>query len=153
VEDFYRRRTIEISILETVTNIIPEYMSRSVGGTLYLIGVFIMIYNVYKTIKAGSLVANEAAEAAPLPKVIQAHSNEHWHRWIERKPVQLLVLSLIAVAIGGLLELVPTFLIKSNVPTIASVKPYTPLELQGRDIYVREGLLYMPFTNDPSVQR
>jgi cytochrome c oxidase cbb3-type subunit I/II len=51
----------------------------------------------------------------------------------------MLVLSLIVVAIGGLLELIPTFLIKSNIPTIASVKPYTPLELQGRDIYVREG--------------
>jgi cytochrome c oxidase cbb3-type subunit I/II len=35
--------------------------------------------------------------------------------------------------------MVPTFLIKSNVPTISSVKPYTPLELHGRDIYVREG--------------
>jgi cytochrome c oxidase cbb3-type subunit I/II len=34
---------------------------------------------------------------------------------------------------------VPTFLVKSNIPTIASVKPYTPLELQGRDIYIREG--------------
>jgi cytochrome c oxidase cbb3-type subunit I/II len=43
------------------------------------------------------------------------------------------------VAIGGVLEMVPTFLVKSNVPTIASVKPYTPLELQGRDIYIREG--------------
>jgi cytochrome c oxidase cbb3-type subunit I/II len=38
-----------------------------------------------------------------------------------------------------LIEIVPTFLIKSNIPTIASVKPYTPLELQGRDIYIREG--------------
>jgi cytochrome c oxidase cbb3-type subunit I/II len=35
--------------------------------------------------------------------------------------------------------MIPTFLVKSNIPTIASVKPYTPLELQGRDIYVREG--------------
>jgi cytochrome c oxidase cbb3-type subunit I/II len=130
---------LKFQFLETVTNIMPEYMSRSVGGTLYLVGVFIMIYNVYKTIKAGALVADEAAEAAPLPKVIVTHGKEHWHRWIERKPVQMLVFSLVAVAIGGLLELVPTFLIKSNVPTIASVKPYTPLELQGRDIYVREG--------------
>jgi cytochrome c oxidase cbb3-type subunit I/II len=47
--------------------------------------------------------------------------------------------SLVVVAIGGIIEFVPTFLIKSNIPTIASVKPYTPLELQGRDIYVREG--------------
>ena len=51
----------------------------------------------------------------------------------------MLVFSLVAVAIGGLLELIPTFLVKENIPTIASVKPYTPLELQGRDIYVREG--------------
>jgi cytochrome c oxidase cbb3-type subunit I/II len=51
----------------------------------------------------------------------------------------LLVFSLVVVAIGGVLEMVPTFLVKSNVPTISSVKPYTPLELQGRDIYVREG--------------
>lgn len=51
----------------------------------------------------------------------------------------MLVMSLIVVAIGGLVQMIPTFLVKSNVPTIASVKPYTPLELQGRDIYVREG--------------
>ena len=51
----------------------------------------------------------------------------------------MLVFSLFAVAIGGILEIIPTFLIKSNIPTIAAVKPYTPLELQGRDIYVREG--------------
>jgi cytochrome c oxidase cbb3-type subunit I/II len=58
---------------------------------------------------------------------------------IERKPLMLLVLSLLVVSLGGLFELVPTYLVKSNIPTIASVKPYTPLELQGRDIYVREG--------------
>jgi cytochrome c oxidase cbb3-type subunit I/II len=50
-----------------------------------------------------------------------------------------MVASLVVVAIGGLIEFVPVFLVKSNIPTIASVKPYTPLELQGRDIYIREG--------------
>jgi cytochrome c oxidase cbb3-type subunit I/II len=50
-----------------------------------------------------------------------------------------MVLSLVVILIGGLIEMIPTFLIKSNVPTISSVKPYTALELQGRDIYVREG--------------
>jgi len=49
------------------------------------------------------------------------------------------VISLVAVIIGGVIELVPTFMVESNVPTIESVKPYTALELQGRDIYVREG--------------
>lgn len=51
----------------------------------------------------------------------------------------MMVLALLIVLIGGIVELIPTFLVKSNVPTIASVQPYTPLELQGRDIYVREG--------------
>ena len=68
-----------------------------------------------------------------------AHTGEHWHRKFERRPVQFMVLSLVVILIGGAIEIIPTFMIKSNVPTISSVKPYTPLELQGRDIYVREG--------------
>ncbi|HLP35214.1 cytochrome-c oxidase, cbb3-type subunit I [Lacibacter sp.] len=129
---------LKFQFLETVTNIIPMYITRSVGGTLYLIGAFMMVYNLYKTAKQGTFIANEEAEAAPLAKP-ESHVKEHWHRWIERRPATLLVFSLIVVAIGGILEIVPTFLIKSNVPTITSVKPYTALELQGRDIYIREG--------------
>ena len=136
---FTEEGQLKFQFLETVTNIIPMYVTRSIGGTLYLTGVCVMLYNIAKTVASGKLVANEAAEAPALPKVIQTHGKEHWHRWIERRPVQLLVLSLVAVGIGGVLELVPTFLIKSNVPTITSVKPYTPLELHGRDIYVKEG--------------
>ena len=138
-KQFTEEGQLKFQFLETVTHIIPMYITRSVGGLLYISGVFIMVYNLVKTVKSGSLVADEAAEAAPLPKVIETHGKEYWHRWIERKPVQMLVFSFILVAIGGLLELIPTFLIKSNIPTIASVKPYTPLELQGRDIYVKEG--------------
>jgi cytochrome c oxidase cbb3-type subunit I/II len=130
---------LKYQFLETVTHIIPMYITRSLGGALYLAGVFVMVYNLTKTVKSGKLVANEAAEAAPVSKVIEVHGKQHWHRWIERRPVQMLVFSLIAVAIGGVLEMVPTFLVKSNVPTITAVKPYTPLELQGRDIYIREG--------------
>lgn len=127
------------NFLETVTQIIPMYAARSLGGVLYLTGVIMMTYNIIKTVKAGNFLANEEAEAAPLPKVYESHGKEHWHRWIERKPVQLMIGSLIVILIGGIIEMVPTFLIQSNVPTISSVKPYSPLELQGRDIYVREG--------------
>lgn len=135
---FTEEGQLKFQFLETVTNIIPMYITRSVGGALYLAGVFIMVYNLRKTVIAGKFVANEAAEAAPIVK--KAHAGkEHWHRWIERRPFTLLLASLIVVAIGGILEMVPTFLIKSNIPTISSVKPYTPLELHGRDIYVREG--------------
>lgn len=131
---------LQYQFLETVTYMKPFYALRSFGGSLYIVGVFIMIYNLYKTIASGNFLANEPASVAILLGVSEDHhSGGHWHRWIESRPVTMLVVSLIVVAIGGLVELVPTFLIKSNVPNIAAVKPYTPLELQGRDIYVREG--------------
>jgi cytochrome c oxidase cbb3-type subunit I/II len=138
-KQFTEDGTLKFQFLETVTHIIPLYVVRSIGGLLYLIGALVMIYNLIKTIRSGSFVANEAAEAAPLPATFETHGKQYWHRWIEARPIQMLILSLVAVAIGGILELIPTFLIKSNIPTIASVKPYTPLELQGRDIYIREG--------------
>ena len=138
-KQFTEAGQLKYTFLETVTYMKPFYAMRSLGGTLYLLGACLMVYNIYKTVKSGSLVANEAAEAAPLEKDGEKHAGEHWHRWIERKPVQMMVISLIVILIGGAAEMIPTFLIKSNVPTISSVKPYTPLELQGRDIYVREG--------------
>jgi cytochrome c oxidase cbb3-type subunit I/II len=98
-----------------------------------------MAYNLFKTMRKGTLLANEAAEAAPLTVVVEVEKGAHWHRWIERKPIQLLVASLIMILVGSLVELVPTFMVKSNVPTIDAVKPYTSLELEGRDIYIREG--------------
>ncbi|MDN5205044.1 cytochrome-c oxidase, cbb3-type subunit I [Fulvivirgaceae bacterium BMA10] len=125
------------NFLETVTQIIPMYVLRAIGGTLYLIGAIMMSYNLVKTAKQGSFIANEDAEAPALEK--KKITGGHWHSALERKPVLFTVLSLIAILIGGVIEMVPTFLIKSNVPTIASVKPYTPLELHGRDIYIREG--------------
>jgi cytochrome c oxidase cbb3-type subunit I/II len=136
---FTEEGQLKFQFLETVTHIVPMYVTRSLGGGIYIIGLFIMVYNLYRTIRKGSFVANEAAEAPPLPKVIATHGKEYWHRWIERRPVKLMVFSLVLVAIGGIIEMVPTFLVKSNVPTISSVKPYTPLELHGRDIYIREG--------------
>ncbi|GAB2816634.1 bifunctional cbb3-type cytochrome c oxidase subunit I/II [Ferruginibacter profundus] len=138
-KQFTEAGQLKYTFLETVTYMRPFYAMRSLGGTLYLIGVIFMIVNLYKTVRSGKLVANEEAEAAPLQKEYVKHQGEHWHRWIERRPVQFMIMSLVVILIGGLIELVPTFLIKSNVPTIASVKPYTPLELEGRDIYVREG--------------
>ena len=128
------------NFLETVVQIVPMYRLRAVGGTLYLIGALVMVYNLWVTARAGKLVADEPAEAPALEKIVPAAElHGHWHRWIERRPVQLLLLSLIVILIGGIAEIVPMLSIKANVPTIASVKPYTPLELQGRDIYIREG--------------
>lgn len=126
------------NFLETVTQIIPMYAMRAAGGAVYVGGVFLMAYNLYKTTKQGSLLADESAQA-PAREVHVKEAGEHWHRWIERRPVQLLVFSTIVVLIGGLVEIFPMLVIDDNVPKIASVQPYTPLELEGRDIYIREG--------------
>jgi len=127
------------NFLETVTQIVPMYVMRAVGGFIYLCGALVMVYNLSATVKRGTFLANEAAEAPALEKVYVGHGNDHWHRKIERRPVQLLVLSLVVILIGGVIEMVPTFLVKSNIPTIASVQPYTPPELHGRDVYIQEG--------------
>jgi len=126
------------NFLETVTQIKTMYMLRALGGALFIVGAAVMAYNLFQTARQGSFVANEEATAPALAHE-KKETNEHWHRVIERRPVQLMVFSLVVVLIGGLVEMVPTFLVKSNIPTIESVKPYTSLELHGRDIYIKEG--------------
>lgn len=128
------------NFLETVSEIMPMYWMRAIGGSLYIFGMFMLLYNVVMTIKAGSSVEDELAEAAPLKRIKSGRiAGEAFHSWLERKPVQLTILATIAILIGGIVQIIPTLLVKSNVPTISSVKPYTPLELEGRDIYIREG--------------
>ncbi len=125
--------------LKISIQILPLHVMRSIGGTLYLAGFIILIYNVVKTMQQGSFVADESAEAPAIDKATLFGKGDFWHSVLEKKPVMFTTLAIIAILIGGAVEMIPTFLIKENIPTIASVKPYTPLELQGRDIYIREG--------------
>jgi cytochrome c oxidase cbb3-type subunit I/II len=128
------------NFLETVTQILPMYMMRAVGGTLYISGFVLLAVNVIKTARAGSAVEDELAEAAPLKKISGKRvTGEGFHTWLERKVGLFTILTTVAILIGGLVEIVPMLLVKSNVPIIENVKPYTPLELEGRDLYIREG--------------
>ena len=58
---------------------------------------------------------------------------------MEKNPILLVIAILIVVAIGGIVEIVPLFYLKSTVEKVEGMRPYTPLELAGRNIYVREG--------------
>lgn len=128
------------NFLETVTELMPMYWMRAVGGTLYLVGVIVLVYNIIRTVKQGAPVENELAEAPALAVISPNRlKGEKLHSWLERKPVQFMILTTVAILIGGLIQILPTILVKSNIPTISSVKPYTPLELEGRDLYIREG--------------
>jgi cytochrome c oxidase cbb3-type subunit I/II len=129
------------NFLETVLQIVPMYRLRAIGGALYIVGTFIMAFNLWKTARSGVFVPEQEAQAVPFrAKPAHAEPKDPWgHRWLEAKPMLLTVLALVAVLIGGLVEIIPMYLVKENVPTISAVKPYTPLEVMGRDIYIREG--------------
>lgn len=127
------------NFLETVIRLLPMHRLRAVGGSLYIFGVLLMAFNLYRTAKAGKFEPDTEAQAAPRDD--KAHANETPHRLLEAKPVTFTVLAVIAIAIGGLVEIIPMYLVEKNVPTISSVKPYTSLELLGRDLYIREGCL------------
>jgi cytochrome c oxidase cbb3-type subunit I/II len=130
------------NFLESMVQVVPMFRLRAIGGSLYLIGVFMMAYNLYRTAKAGQFEPDTVAQAPALEKVAEVpHGKYSFHRMLEGKPMFFTALAVVAILIGGAVEIIPMFLIQQNVPTIASVKPYTPLEVLGRDIYIREGCL------------
>ena len=128
------------NFLEITLRLLPMHQMRAAGGALYLAGAILMAYNLFKTMQAGTLKRNEPAEAMPLTKTYTPTGGDtYWHRWLERKPIPFLAASLVVILIGSLIEMVPTFMVDSNVPTISAVQPYTALEVEGRDLYIREG--------------
>jgi len=128
------------NFLETVLQLVPMYRLRAIGGLLFIVGTVLMAYNLYRTAKSGKFVPDVEAQAAALtPEVDTAHPAGTGHRWLESKPLILTVGATVAILIGGLVEIIPMYLVKSNVPTISTVKPYSPLEVLGRDLYIREG--------------
>ena len=130
------------NFLKTVEEVLPMYRMRAVGGSLYLVGVVLMVVNLYRTAKAGVFEPETTARAPALEPdtALTGHTTVN-HRWLEGRPMLFAAGSLVAILVGGLVEIVPMYLIRTNVPTISSVKPYTPLEVLGRDLYVREGCM------------
>jgi cytochrome c oxidase cbb3-type subunit I/II len=126
------------NFMETVTRLIPMYYVRALGGLLYLSGMVLLAVNAWVTIRAGAPLPDQQA-SAPSLRGLAPPPAAGIQRWLEARPMHFALWALIAVAIGGLVQLLPMLFVKSNVPPIATVHPYTPLELEGRDLYVREG--------------
>ncbi len=148
--------------VETVKAIIPMWWVRVFGGATFIAGIGLLAFNWVMTwrnrpakydepvIRAAPLTRDYVdppkpksrlgnAAVANIAHKLDVWDQAAWHRVWERLPMKFTVLVTIAVLLASLLELVPTFLVRANVPTIATVKPYTPLELAGRDLYVAEG--------------
>jgi cytochrome c oxidase cbb3-type subunit I/II len=150
--------------VETTLRLIPMYWVRVIGGVAYLAGALMLGVNFFMTWKnrpstyevpvheapalakeyvdppepIGQLKAG-GAHVVDLAHKLDRFFSTTWHRRWERLPLKFTVAVLIAVVVASLFEIIPTFLIRSNVPTIATVTPYTPLELAGRDLYLAEG--------------
>ncbi len=130
------------NFVETTQRILPFYHTRLLGGTLYLTGILIMCYNVWRTIRSAEPAADEEASAPSLSSLKPAvyGPKTYWHHFIEGKPFAFTMVVVVMITIGGVIEIGPLLMPKSYVPLHASAAvPYTPLELEGRDIYVREG--------------
>ncbi len=133
--------------LESVTRVMPMYWIRALGGSLYIAGLLVGCYNIYKTWKSRPATYAEIEIDAPpmvrekkvLERSIDPQPKQHWHRKWEGAPAFFTVMTTAAVVVASLFEILPTFLIGDNVPRIKTVQPYTPLELYGRDMYVAEG--------------
>lgn len=148
--------------VETVKAIVPLWGLRVIGGTVFLTSAVVGAINFFMTWKnrpaayvepthyAPALSAVYTNDAVKPASRIEGHvidvahkmdifSQLWWHRKLERFPIRFTIWVIAAVAVASLMEAIPEFLIRSNIPTISTVKPYTPLELAGRDIYLREG--------------
>lgn len=126
------------NFIETVVKIVPMYWVRAIGGTLVLISMIIMVYNLYKTAKQGHIEKEPVLEAYALDDSSE-EAGASAHRKLEGWPMIFAVLSLVAILVGTGIELVPAILSKNYIVKMDIIKPYTPLELIGRDIYIREG--------------
>lgn len=148
------------NFVETTQVLFWPYLLRALAGVMYLSGIIVFGYNFYMTWKNRPEKYDEPVYSAPrlskeyaddpepkselsgvleTAKKVDVFTKLVWHRRWERMPLYFTFWVVIAVSSASLFELIPAFLIRSNVPTIASVQPYTPLELAGRDIYVSEG--------------
>ncbi len=120
--------------IETVMRILPLYHVRLLGGLMYLTGFCVMLFNVAKTLARSPSPSVSMASAAALPD----ESGRYVAHPMTALPSVFTALTGLAIFAGTFIELMPTLTAHEYVPTELG-KPYRALELEGRDIYVREG--------------
>jgi len=126
--------------VETVVRIAPLYTIRLIGGLLYFSGYLLLIFNIFKTIVSAPKVSEETVYSAPALAPFHHDANqENGHRFLEGTADLFIILSIVAILIGSVIEILPTLVSHTYVKPLPGQTPYTALELTGRDIYIREG--------------
>nr|BFD60172.1 cytochrome-c oxidase, cbb3-type subunit I [Bdellovibrio sp. CKG001] len=123
--------------IETVVRIVPLYWVRALGGLLFLIGFIMMCYNIFKTVKMAP--KNQEDTSAEVQRTGFDEVTKETHRKLEGMGFTFSVLAFLAIAVGSVIEIYPTLSLHKYVNPNNITDPYTPLELAGRDIYVKEG--------------
>lgn len=123
--------------IETVTKIVPLFWVRAFGGILYFSGFVIMVYNIVKTIRLSGTTVQDTQVTAP--NLLHVQKTEEGHQKLEGMGFTFSVLAFIAIAVGSVVEILPTLSLHRYVEPNKITEPYSPLELAGRDIYVKEG--------------
>ncbi len=132
-------RLLYPDFVETVMRIVPLYWVRTLGGVMFLAGFLIMVYNLWRTIASAkpSTLADAPPEGNRIPfgEVIRKGG----HRSLEGMTSVFSVLVLLAVLVASAFSLLPSLLTPARYDLPTMIRPYSPLELAGRDIYIREG--------------
>lgn len=123
--------------IETVVRIVPLYWVRALGGLLFIIGFLLMCYNIYKTIKAAP--KNQEQESVQVSRSGYDEVTKETHRKLEGMGLVFSVLAFLAIAVGSVIEIYPTLSLHKYVNPANIIEPHTPLEIAGRDIYIKEG--------------
>lgn len=133
-------RLVYPDFIETVVRVVPLYWVRALGGFLFIIGFFMMAYNLYKTIKAAPAEQSDTEAKVPIRHAVFAQPDtKEGHSKLEGMGTVFSVLAFLAIAVGSIIEIYPTLSLHKYITPTNLVEPYTPLELAGRDIYVSEG--------------
>ena len=123
--------------VETVTKIVPLYWVRALAGVLFIAGFVVMIYNIYKTIQAAPKSAPVKVQVTNTRNIVEVGATAH--RKLEGATALFTVLTLAAILVGSIFEIYPTLSLHKYLPENVTVRPYSALEIAGRDIYIREG--------------
>ena len=131
------------SFAETVAAMHPYYVMRAMGGALYLAGAILMAFNITMTILGYQRDEEPIGGRCPpcSPRNKDPRQCRYWTSTLSsrRNATLLLVGSFLVVTIGGIVEIAPLFYLENTIEKVEGMRPYSPLELAGRNIYIREG--------------
>ena len=133
--------TLAYSFVDLLVAMYPYYIARAFGGLLFLLGALVGCYNIWMTVRSRPRRDAPSGYSRRAPPSFQGSDGmpELFHRKLERSAIGFALAIIAAASVGGIVEIAPLFTIDETVEDAPDMRLYTPLELAGRNIYIREG--------------